>query len=136
MVSMDNPIVAIPKLLEWLNRKRVTLTIDAMWCVQEIADTILQAQGHVVLALKENPPALDEAVKNLRNEASLQPFKEVRHDGLEETPGDHGPVETWRGWVCDEVKWLKRLDPWPGVRPRVRVESRPEQKGPASTERR
>ena len=133
---MDNPIVAIPKLLEGVKRKRAMVTIDAMVRLQEIADTILRAQGHVVLALKENPPAMHVAVKNLRNEASLQPFKEVRHDGLEETPGDHGPVETWRGWVCDEVKWLKRLDPWPGVRPMVRVESRPEQKGPASTERR
>ena len=133
---MDNLIVAIPKLLEWLNRKRVTLTIDAMGRQKEIADTILQAQGHVVLALKENQPALDEAVKKLRDEAILEPCKEVRHDGLEETQGDPGPIETWRVWVCDEVKWLKRLDPWPGVRPMVRVESRREPKGPASTERR
>jgi hypothetical protein len=34
------------------------------------------------------------------------------------------------------VKWLNRLDQWPGLRQMVMVESRREQKGQVSTERR
>ena len=104
MVSMDNPIVAIPKLLEWLNRKRATVTIDAMVRLQEIADTILQANRHGVLALKENPPALYEAVKKRMHEPILEQVKEVRHPCSEETERNHGRIEKRPVCVCDEVK--------------------------------
>ena len=133
---MDNPIVAIPKLLELLNLKRATVTIDAIGCQKEIAGQILQAKGHYVLALKENQPSLYQAVKKLMDEAFLEQFKDVRHDYVEETEGNHGRIETRRVWACDEIKWLKMLDQWPGLRQMVMVQSRREQKGQVSMERR
>ena len=132
--SKENEIVAIPKLLELLNLKRATVTIDAMGCQKEIAGQILQAKGDYVLALKENQPSLYAAVEKLMKEALLEQFKEVRHDYFEETEGDHGRIETRRVWVCDELKWLKMADQWPGLRQMVMVQSRREQKGQVSTE--
>jgi predicted transposase YbfD/YdcC len=134
--SKENEIVAIPRLLELLNLKRATVTIDAIGCQKEIARQIIEAKGHYVLALKENQPSLYQAVKKLMDEAFLEQFKDVRHDSFDETEGNHGRIETRRVWVCDEIKWLKMADQWPGLRQMVMVVSRREERGQVSTERR
>ncbi len=131
-----NEIVAIPKLLEWLNLKRTTVTIDAMGCQKEIARQIVKAQGHYVLALKENQPSLHDAVQALLDEAILEQFQDLRHDVFEETDGDHGRIETRRVWGTNEVRWLKMAPEWPGLRQMVVVESRREINPQVSTERR
>ena len=136
MDSKEKEIVAIPRLLELLNLKRATVTIDAMGCQKEIAGQILQAKGHYVLALKENQPSLYQAVKKLMDDAFLEQFKDVRHDYVEETEGNHGRIETRRVWVCDEIKWLRMADQWPGLRQMVMVQSRREVQGKVTTERR
>jgi predicted transposase YbfD/YdcC len=92
--SKDNEIGTIPKLLELLNLKRATVTIDAIGCHKEIAGQILQAKGN------------------------------------------HGRIETRRVWVCDEIKWLRMADQWPGLRQMVMVQSRREVQGKVTTERR
>jgi len=132
----ENEIVAIPRLLELLNLKRATVTIDAMGCQKEIAAQIVQAKGDYVLALKENQPSLYGAVKRLMDEAILCKFKDVSHDSFEETTGDHGRIESRRVWVCDEVKWLKMAKEWSGLRQMVMVESRRQVGGQTSSERR
>jgi predicted transposase YbfD/YdcC len=134
--SKENEIVAIPKLLEMLHLKRATVSIDAIGCQKDIAAQIIAAKGHYVLVLKENQPALYAAVKKLMDEAILEQFKELRHDSFEETHGDHGRIETRRVWVCDEIRWLKMAKEWPGLRQMVAVESRREENGRISTERR
>ena len=131
-----NEIVAIPKLLEWLNLKRTTVTIDAMGCQKEIARQIVKAQGHYVLALKENQPSLHDAVQALLDEAIREQFQDLRHDVFEETDGDHGRIETRRVWGTNEVRWLKMAPEWPGLRQMVVVESRREINPQVSTERR
>jgi len=58
----SNEITAIPLLLELLDLKGATVTIDAMGCQKEIAQKIVQHEGHYLLALKDNHPTLCEAV--------------------------------------------------------------------------
>jgi hypothetical protein len=60
--SKSNEITAIPLLLELLDLKGATVTIDAMGCQKEIADKIVSAGGDYVLALKGNHEKLYEAV--------------------------------------------------------------------------
>ena len=48
----SNEITAIPKLLERLELKESTATIDAMGCQRESAKAIIEKQGDYVLALK------------------------------------------------------------------------------------
>jgi len=134
--SKANEIVAIPQLLALLQLRRTTVTIDAMGCQKDIAGQIVKAQGHYVLALKENQPALHDAVKKLLDEGILEGFQNLRHDYFEETTDDHGRIETRRVWVCDEVRWLKMAQEWPGLRQVAVVESRRECAGQVSTERR
>jgi predicted transposase YbfD/YdcC len=60
--AKSNEITAIPLLLELLDLKGATVTIDAMGCQKEIAEKIVAGQGDYLLALKENHPSLHEAV--------------------------------------------------------------------------
>jgi predicted transposase YbfD/YdcC len=60
--AKSNEITAIPLLLELLDLKGATVTIDAMGCQKEIAKRIVKGEGDYVLALKDNHPKLSEAV--------------------------------------------------------------------------
>jgi predicted transposase YbfD/YdcC len=60
--AKSNEITAIPLLLELLNLKGATVTIDAMGCQKDIARTIVAGHGDYLLALKDNHPKLAEAV--------------------------------------------------------------------------
>ena len=60
--SKSNEITAIPLLLELLDLKGATVTIDAMGCQKEIAAKIVAGGGEYVLALKNNHPLLHDAV--------------------------------------------------------------------------
>jgi predicted transposase YbfD/YdcC len=133
--SKENEIVAIPRLLALLNLRQTTVSIDAIGCQKQIARQITKAQGHYVLALKENQPSLYEGVKRLLDEAILERFQGLRHDVFEETEGDHGRIETRRVWVSDELQWLKMAAEWPGLRQLVVVERSREIYGKTSSER-
>ena len=56
--AKSNEITAIPKLLEMLEIAGCFVTIDAMGCQTEIAEKIVDGQGHYCLAVKENQPTL------------------------------------------------------------------------------
>jgi predicted transposase YbfD/YdcC len=88
--SKSNEITAIPLLLELLDLKGATVTIDAMGCQKEIAGKIVAGGGDYVLALKENHPTLHEAVVEEFTAATLAD---------EPPPGmrQHVTVETSRG---------------------------------------
>jgi predicted transposase YbfD/YdcC len=60
--SKSNEITAVPLLLELLDLKGATVTIDAMGCQKDIAQKIVQRKGDYVLALKDNHPKLVQAV--------------------------------------------------------------------------
>lgn len=134
--SKENEIVALPKLLELLDLRHTTVTIDAIGCQKEIAGQIVQAQGHYVLALKDNQPTLHQAVKAFLDEAILENFQGLRHDYHAATEGDHGRIETRKVWVCDDLRWIKAAADWPGLRQVVVVESCREIYGQVTTERR
>jgi len=61
--AKSNEITAIPLLLELLDLKGTTVTIDAMGCQKEIASKITEGEGDYLLALKDNHPTLCEAVE-------------------------------------------------------------------------
>jgi predicted transposase YbfD/YdcC len=60
--SKSNEITAIPLLLELLDLKGATVTIDAMGCQKEIAERIVAGGGDYVLALKGNHEKLHDVV--------------------------------------------------------------------------
>jgi predicted transposase YbfD/YdcC len=88
--SKSNEITAVPLLLELLELKGATVTLDAMGCQKEIARKIVERGGEYVLALKDNQPKLHEAVAARFTEALEA---DVRPKGLRR----HVAVETNRG---------------------------------------
>jgi len=112
----SNEIDAIPRLLGLLDLEDATVTIDAMGCQKEIARQIKEAGGDYVLAVKENQPMLHHKVSTLLDEAILENFEGMSHDGIQLSDDDHGRVETRRVWVTDELNHLGPLQAdWPGL---------------------
>ena len=88
--SKSNEITAIPLLLELLDLKGATVTIDAMGCQKEIAAKIVAGEGDYLLALKENHPTLHEAVCQeftAALEADTPPAEMRRHVTVEISRG-------------------------------------------------
>ena len=63
--SKSNEITAIPLLLESINLKKNTITIDAAGCQKSITKLIIEKKGDYVLGLKRNHPKLFKSVNHL-----------------------------------------------------------------------
>ena len=59
----SNEITAIPLLLDLLDIKGATITMDAMGCQFAIADKIVDSQADYVLALKGNQGEFHDDIK-------------------------------------------------------------------------
>lgn len=78
----SNEITAIPKLLKMLEISGSLITIDAMGCQVEIAQTIVDAGADYVLAVKDNQPTLSAGIDqhfatNIENDFSEVPSRQV-----------------------------------------------------------
>lgn len=88
--AKSNEITAIPLLLDLLDVKGTTVTIDAMGCQKEIAKKIVDREGDYLLALKDNHPKLTEAVdKEFTKalESDVPPASMRRHTTVETNRG-------------------------------------------------
>jgi predicted transposase YbfD/YdcC len=82
----SNEITAIPRLLEILDLKGNTITIDAIGCQHEIARQIAKSHSYYVLAVKGNQQGLYDEIKNA---FSLLPLSDL-HQTIEKA---HGRLE-------------------------------------------
>ena len=71
--SKSNEITAIPLLLDLLELKGATVSIDAIGCNEKIIQAILGKEAHYLLGLKKNQPKLYEAVESYLQEQCIQP---------------------------------------------------------------
>ena len=134
----SNEITAIPQLLELLDLKDATVTIDAMGCQRDIARKIKEGSGEYVLALKGNQETLYHKAKTLLDEAVKEGFKGLIHDVYQEIDAGHGRIETRRVWITPEIGHLgETAGGFAGLAGVAMVESRREIIGKEpSTERR
>jgi predicted transposase YbfD/YdcC len=131
----SNEITAIPQLLEMLQLKDATVTIDAMGCQKEIAEKIIDRHGHYVLALKANQSALYEDVQTFMDDRIAR-HVDRQGDVYETVEKSHGRIETRRCWTCWDVDWLVQRHHWAGLSALVAVECTRCVHGRTSTERR
>ncbi len=111
-----NEITALPKLLEMLDLKDTTVTIDAIGCQRDICAKILAKGGQYVLAVKGNQGTLHEDMKLYLDDCVERGFRKVEHDSYERLEKGHGRIETRRTWTTGEVEWLNKRHEWPGLR--------------------
>ena len=120
----SNEITAIPLLLELLSLKGSLVTIDAMGCQKQIAQTILGQGADYLLAVKDNQPSLYEAINELFFESDDEAFDDYFTDYVEQANKGHGREEKRRCWVCDELgEWSPLVAMWPGLKAFVVIES-------------
>jgi predicted transposase YbfD/YdcC len=130
-----NEITAIPKLLDMLQLKDATVTIDAMGCQRDIAQRIVDGGGHYVLALKGNQGTLQEDVETFMDDMIASGTAQ-QCDYYETIEKSHGRIETRKCWSCWDVDWLTERHHWPGLSSLVAVEATRTLNGKTSTERR
>jgi predicted transposase YbfD/YdcC len=130
-----NEIKAIPKLLEILNLKGATVTIDAMGCQREISSQIVDKDGDYVLALKGNQGQLHEDVVLFMNDAIEKGSADLS-DVYESCEKGHGRIEQRMCWTSTEVDWLRDRHAWPSLSSIAAVECRRTIDGNTNTERR
>ena len=131
----SNEITAIPKLLEMLQLKEATVTIDAMGCQRDIAQKIIDRGGHYIFALKGNQSSLQEDVQTFMDDVIVRGA--AQHcDCYETTDKSHGRIEKRTCWTCWDVDWLAQRHHWPGLSSMVVVECTRTVNGKTSTERR
>jgi predicted transposase YbfD/YdcC len=112
----SNEITAIPALLHLLEVAGCIVTIDAMGCQREIAQTIVAKGGDYVLAVKKNQEHLYTELQELFGYAEEINFQEVAHDYAHQTDKEHGRVEIRQCWTIsdpDFLAYLRARAAWP-----------------------
>src|SRR5450755_414988 len=123
VAEKSNEIVAIPKLLSMLEIEGAVVTIDAMGCQREIAQTILDKKADYILALKGNQGTLKDDVKLFVDEQKAVDFKDAKVSRDKTVDGDHGRIETREITVIHDVEWLQQRHDWSGLKSVVVVQS-------------
>jgi len=116
--AKSNEITAIPELLRLLDLRGATVTIDAMGCQTEIAETIREGGGHYLLAVKDNQPTLlkdlqatfAEAEDPRQRTVDEQPRPSV--EVFEQTEKGHGRLETRTLSLCRDLAWVTTEGRW------------------------
>ena len=104
----SNEITAIPALLKMLDIRGCLITIDAMGCQNDIADTIVNKGADYLLALKTNQELLHRAVVSAFKEAKLKTNTQIEQG--------HGRIEAREYYVLDAQKISKAFPQWKGLR--------------------
>jgi predicted transposase YbfD/YdcC len=140
--AKSNEITAIPELLDALDVKGATITIDALGCQRSIAQKIQERGADFLLSAKDNQATLAQAVQTLFDRSMRDVERGLLQQDITLDKG-HTRLETRRCVVAHDVSTLPesiRQD-WPGLKTAVMIESTREfinglRKGESSTERR
>ncbi len=107
----SNEITAVPALLAGLDLAGTVTTMDSMVCQQAIARQILMQQGQYLMVVKDNQPALFDAIELVFR--CPPPEEEGDHLQSAMTIGKgHGRLETR---TLDRTAALRGYVRWPGV---------------------
>lgn len=122
----SNEIRALPELLAMLDIAGCVVTVDAMGTQKAIAKQILAQHADYVLALKDNHPALAEAVRLFFEHAHGQKFEGLSCQSLLCHDWGHGRKEERRYFLLqlpEGLAWQDEKAEWAGLQSVGRVES-------------
>lgn len=106
----SNEITAIPELIALLDVQGTLVSIDAMGCQTEIAETIIEQNGDYLFTLKSNQVTLYKTVK--------EAFAEIRQAPLEpiQLEKSRGRLEGRAYYVLPADELADRFAQWPQLR--------------------
>jgi len=114
----SNEIPTIPLLLDTIDIKGDTVTIDAMGCQTEIAKKIRSKKADYVLAVKENHPILYDEIKECfeyldENTKARHMPEDLWESELEK---DHGRIERRRVRTVTDIGFLTGKEHWKDIK--------------------
>ena len=113
VADKSNEITAIPELLRMLDLRGCLVTIDAMGCQRQIAQTIVDAGADYLLAVKGNQGTLAEDVEQEFKHAQGDGFAYMDHQYFECLEKGHGRIEKRQYWFTHDIEGLGTLERWP-----------------------
>ena len=109
-----NEITAIPQLLDVLMIKGCIITIDAMGCQKEIADKIIDKEGHYILAVKNNQEYLLDDLK--------EAFAQTKPQAMTtQTEMGHGRIEKRTCKLINDIDWVCKAAEWKALKSLVEI---------------
>ena len=120
--AKSNEITAIPELLDALDLRGTTVTIDAVGCQHAIVEKIIEKKADYLIAVKNNQPSLAQAVESLFEdvEAGVRDGRLQQNTTIDKA---HGRIETRQCVVAHDVSVLAEAGHWPGLRSAVMIKS-------------
>ena len=122
----SNEITAIPQLLKALDVSGCIVTIDALGCQTEIAETIIDQDADYALSLKENQGRLYEDVKLLFDDLESSDYTAYTYDHARTVNKGHGRIEIRECWTISDPEVLCHLrgfDNWKKLQTVSRIRS-------------
>ena len=116
-------------MLETLDIKGATVTIDAMGCQVDIAEKILEREAHYLLALKKNQPSLYESVEEYFKWARTEPIEKKQMKEYSYEEHEHGRHTYRKVEVCNDVSWIETVREWKRLSSIVCITRKSEREG-------
>ena len=110
----SNEITAIPELLELIDIKGATITIDAIGTQEEIVNLIVEKGGHYVLKAKDNQKLLNRDIKKYFNKQyNLYGNDEIKY--YKSIEKDHGRSEIREYFLSYNTESITDKNKWKTV---------------------
>lgn len=123
--SKTNEITVIPELLRLLDVADCLVTIDAMGCQRDIAQSIRDEKADYLLRVKDNQAKLRQDLEDWFVHADQQAFQEMNMSYHETVSKTSGRVEIRRCWaIADPVamEHIRHYEGWTDLQTIVRIE--------------
>jgi predicted transposase YbfD/YdcC len=120
-----NEITAVPELLDLLEISGCIITLDAIHCQTQTAETIIEKQADYVLPVKENQPKLLESLQALFDDPSEMRWVDCDHHRTVDK--GHGRIEVRECWTTSDPEYLSyiaTLAEWRGLQSIAMVQSK------------
>jgi predicted transposase YbfD/YdcC len=121
-----NEITALPELLAALDVSGCIVTVDALGCQTEVAQTVLDRGGDYLFALKGNHPLLYADSELLFSDLAAAGIKLTPDCVAHDVNKDHGRIEIRKAWVVQDPHILRALqgsEKWPKLAAIVKLEA-------------
>ena len=122
----SNEIKAIPELLQLLDIRGSTITIDAAGCQTEIASKIVEGGADYLLSVKDNQPKLKHDIETAFDfsQTHVDKYSELPPISIERSikvDKGHGRLETRTIEMSRDISWITVSEKWPDMSFFVRV---------------
>ena len=129
-----NEIKTVPEVIDMLQVKNATITLDAMGCQKEICKKIINSGNQYVLQIKDNQKNLLQQVKAYHHILLRTNFENILYSEFETVEKSHGRIEHRKYTQFELTDWVDVLDDWPGLKTAIHVSRSREIKGKVVTE--